>query len=168
MEPGLRLANARCRRQTPCLHPYSHGKSNVTEMEKHLLYPTEAGTPQRGICSPVLANMALDGLERASKEVIPPTTRRGKLEKIHLVRYTDDFIISGASKEILEQKVKPLVEGFLRERGLELSQEKTIITHIEKGFDFLGQNVRKYQGKLLIKPARPIPTSPVPSSISWF
>jgi RNA-directed DNA polymerase len=123
-------------------------------MEKHILYPTDAGTPQGGICSPVLANMALDGLEHVLKEAIPPTTRKGKLAKIHLVRYADDFIISGASKEILEQKVKPLVEGFMRERGLELSQEKTFITHIEKGFDFLGQNVRKYRGKLLIKPAR--------------
>ncbi len=123
-------------------------------MDKNLLYPTEAGTPQGGICSPVLANMTLDGLEQALKDIFPPTTRQGQQAKVHLVRYADDFIISGVSKEILEQTVKPLVEGFMRERGLQLSEEKTSITHIEKGFDFLGQNVRKYQGKLLIKPTK--------------
>jgi RNA-directed DNA polymerase len=63
-------------------------------------------------------------------------------------------VISGASQQLLEEEVKPLVELFLKERGLELSQEKTLITHIEEGFDFLGQNVRKYEGKFLIKPAR--------------
>jgi RNA-directed DNA polymerase len=123
-------------------------------MEKHVLYPTEAGTPQGGICSPVLANMTLDGLERALSEAIRPTTRKGKKAKVHLIRYADDFLISGNSKEVLEQEIKPVVEQFLRERGLELSQEKTVITHIENGFDFLGQNVRKYQGKLLIKPSK--------------
>jgi len=61
-------------------------------MEKHVLYPTEAGTPQGGICSPVLANMALDGLEQALSEVIRPTTRKGRKAKIHLIRYADDFL----------------------------------------------------------------------------
>jgi len=115
-------------------------------MEKHVLYPTEAGTPQGGICSPVLANMALDGLEQALSEVIRPTTRKGRKAKIHLIRYADDFLISGSSKEVLEQEVKPAVEQFMRARGLELSQEKTVITHIENGFDFLGQ-VRPLTGK---------------------
>jgi len=68
--------------------------------------------------------------------------------------YADDFIITAASKEVLEKKVKPAVERFLRERGLELSEEKTRIAHIDDGFDFLGFNVRKYAGKLLIKPAK--------------
>src|SRR6266849_8613620 len=63
------------------------------------------------------------------------------------------LIITGRSKELLENEVKPLVANFLRVRGLELSQEKTRITHIEQGFDFLGHNVRKYNGKLLIKPS---------------
>ncbi len=123
-------------------------------MEKHVLYSTEAGTPQGGICSPVLANMTLDGLERALREVIRPTTRKGNKAKVHLIRYADDFLIAGSSKEVLEQEVKPVVEQFMRERGLSLSPEKTLITHIEDGFDFLGQNVRKYQGKLLIKPSK--------------
>jgi RNA-directed DNA polymerase len=73
--------------------------------------------------------------------------------RVRLVRYADDFIITGTSKELLEEEVKPCVEAFLAERGLELSQEKTKVTHISEGFDFLGQNVRKYDGKLLIKPS---------------
>lgn len=123
-------------------------------MDKQVLYPTEAGVPQGGICSPVIANLALDGLEALLRKQYPLTTNRGQQAKVHLDRYADDFIISGSSYELLQEEVKPLVEQFLRERGLELSPEKTRITHIEDGFDFLGQNVRKYAGKLLIQPAR--------------
>jgi RNA-directed DNA polymerase len=117
-------------------------------MEKGTLYPTEVGTPQGGIASPTLANMALDGLEQAAKNAAP------KNQKVHVVRYADDFIITGASREILEEIIKPAVETFLRVRGLELSAEKTKITRIDNGFDFLGFNLRKYSGKLLIKPAK--------------
>jgi RNA-directed DNA polymerase len=130
----------------------------VGYMEKHVLYPTEEGTPQGGIISPVLANMTLDGLERRLRERYPKTTVKGIAAKVNLVRYADDFIVTAASKELLEQEIKPLVEVFMNERGLELSLEKTCITHIEDGFDFLGQNIRKYKtGKrhtLLIKPAK--------------
>jgi len=112
------------------------------------LYPTSAGTPQGAIISPVLANMTLDGLEAELKKAF-----RQK-DKVHMVRYADDFIITGASKAILEDKVCPLVKSFLRARGLELSFEKTRITHIDEGFDFLGQHIRKYGGKLLVKPAK--------------
>jgi len=70
------------------------------------------------------------------------------------VRYADDFIITGRSQSQLVNEVLPLVEKFLRERGLELSVEKTRVTHIQKGFDFLGQNIRKYGRKLLITPAK--------------
>ena len=118
-------------------------------MEEGIVYPTEAGTPQGGIASPVFANMALDGLEEVARKAAP------RNQKIHVVKYADDFIITGASKEVLETKVKPAVVGFLKERGLELSEEKTRITHIDDGFDFLGFNVRKYAGKLLIKPSKP-------------
>jgi RNA-directed DNA polymerase len=55
---------------------------------------------------------------------------------------------------VLENEVKPLVEQFMRDRGLQLSPEKTCITHMEQGFDFLGQNLRKYGGKLLIQPSK--------------
>ena len=59
-----------------------------------------------------------------------------------------------SDRKLLETTIKPAVEAFLKIRGLELSAEKTTITHIEKGFDFLGQNVKKYKGKLLIKPSK--------------
>lgn len=64
------------------------------------------------------------------------------------------LIVTGASRELLESKVKPAIISFLSKRDLSLSEEKTLITRIDKGFDFLGQNVRKYDGKLLIKPSR--------------
>ena len=73
---------------------------------------------------------------------------------MNLVRYADDFIITGATKDVLENEVKPLVEQFLRDRGLQLSPEKTCVTQIEQGLDFLGQNLRKYDDKLLIKPSK--------------
>lgn len=123
-------------------------------IEKHLRYPTDAGVPQGGICSPVIANLALDGLERLLRVHYPPNTKRAQRAKVNLVRYCADFIITGSSQALLEQEVKPLVEHFLHARGLELSQAKTHITHIEHGFDFLGQHVRKYGGTLLIKPAK--------------
>jgi RNA-directed DNA polymerase len=127
-------------------------------MEKRVFTRTEEGTPQGGIISPVLANLALDGLERRLREQYPVTGKgKGKGEKalVNLVRYADDFLITGRSQALLEEEVKPLVREFLRERGLELSEEKTAITAIEDGFDFLGQHVRKYDGKLLIKPSKP-------------
>jgi RNA-directed DNA polymerase len=127
---------------------YKWLKSGYLEQQRY--HPTEAGTPQGGIISPVLANMTLDGLEKRLRNKFPV----GSGAKVNLIRYADDFVITGRTKEILEKEVKPLVEDFLKERGLELSQEKTQITHIENGFDFLGQNVRKYDGKLLIKPSR--------------
>ena len=116
-------------------------------IEKGKLYPTEAGTPQGGIISPLLANIALDGLESKLKAAFPWQ------DKVHLIRFADDFIITGSTKEVLEDKVSPIVKQHYGERGLELSEEKTHITHIDKGFDFLGQNIRKHNGKLIIKPS---------------
>jgi RNA-directed DNA polymerase len=123
-------------------------------IERSALHPTEEGVPQGGIVSPVIANLALDGLEKMLQERYPKGTRRARDAKVHLVRFADDWLITGSSKELLENEIKPLVEQFLGERGLELSHEKTHITHIDDGFDFLGQNIRKYNGKLLIKPSR--------------
>ena len=122
-------------------------------MDKRTLSPTTAGTPQGAICSPVLANLALDDLEGELRRHFP-SSKKGDHAQVHVVRYCDDFIITGRSKEVLEQEVKPVVEHFLAGRGLRLSPAKTVITHIAEGFDFLGQNVRKYHGKLLIKPSR--------------
>jgi RNA-directed DNA polymerase len=118
-------------------------------MENNRLFPTTAGTPQGGIASPVLANLTLDGLEAAIRAAIDP-----KHDKVNFIRYADDFDVTAASKEILEQKVIPAIVTFLHPRGLTLSEEKTLITHITQGFNFLGQNVRKYGQKLLIKPTR--------------
>lgn len=122
-------------------------------VESRMFFPTKEGTPQGGPISPTLANLALDGLETALAARFTPKPRFMTELKVHLVRYADDFVITGISKEMLENEVRPFVESFLAERGLELSPEKTVVTHIEQGFDFLGQNVRKYGGKLLIKPA---------------
>ena len=119
-------------------------------IDRRTLYPSEDGTPQGGIISPTLANLTLDGLQALLRQHF--STR--PCHKVNLVRYADDFIITGASRKVLEQRVRRLVETFLAERGLELSPDKTVITHIEQGFDFLGQNVRMYRGKLLTKPSK--------------
>src|SRR6266849_10208367 len=118
---------------------------------QNVLFPTDAGTPQGGIISPVAANMTLDGLEAMLAEKFPQAKRTGL--KMNMVRYADDFIITGISKEGVENEVKPAVVEFLAERGLVLSPDKTKITHIGDGFDFLGWNIRKYNGKLLTKPS---------------
>lgn len=122
-------------------------------IETRNLFPTEEGTPQGGIISPTLCNMVLDGVEELLKK--PYNTRQG----IHYVRYADDFVVTGHSRELLENEIRPMIANFLKERGLELSIEKTKVTHITEGFDFLGQNIRKYacgkdQSKLFIKPSK--------------
>ncbi len=123
-------------------------------MEQDVFVATTEGTPQGGICSPALANRALDGLEGLLRERFGATRRQHQHDKVHLVRYADDFIITGTSKELLRDEVQPLVAHFLKERGLELSHEKTSITQVEDGFDFLGQNIRCYGTKTLLKPSR--------------
>jgi len=117
--------------------------------EKGQLFPTRQGTPQGGVISPILANIALDGMQKAIAQVV---CQKG--DKVHFVRYADDFIVTGATQELLEQKVKPALTAFLTPRGLELSEQKTVLTHIQKGFNFLGHTVRKFGDKLLITPAK--------------
>ena len=116
--------------------------------EKAQLFPTSAGTPQGGIISPLLANQTLDGMQHTIQEV----AARG--DKINFVRYADDFIVTGATPRLLEQKVKPALTAFLARRGLELSEQKTVLTRIEQGFNFLGHTVRKFGDKLLTYPAK--------------
>ena len=127
-------------------------------MEDGRFYDTASGTPQGGSISPVLANLTLDGLEERLQQRFPRKgqgSRKGLAAKVNLIRYADDFVISGDNKKLLEEEVMPIVESFLRERGLILSPEKTSITHVSEGFDFLGQNIRRYQcKKLLIKPSK--------------
>lgn len=110
------------------------------------LFPTDQGTPQGGIISPILANLALDGMEKVIMERYPKM-------KVHFVRYADDFVVTAPTMEIAEE-LKSLISGFLAERGLTLSESKTKITHINEGFDFLGYNIRKYKGVLLMKPSK--------------
>jgi RNA-directed DNA polymerase len=125
-------------------------KAKVSEGEA--LYPSEMGTAQGGVISPMLANIALTELDEMCRE------RKGCTP---LVKYADDFIIVCKS-EAEAQKRKEKVSSRLRERvGLELSSEKSSITHISQGFDFLGFNIRKYEPKsphstpkLIIKPAK--------------
>ena len=93
-------------------------------MEKGKLFPTLAGTPQGGVISPCLANGVLDGIEAMLKSITKPA------DKVHMVRYADDFVITGCSREILEITIKPAITEFLVEKGLTLSDEKTFITTI--------------------------------------
>lgn len=119
------------------------------------LTPTVEGTPQGGIISPTLANATLDGMEKLLEEKYAKRYMNGRLyyPKVHLVRYADDFCVTADKRETLEE-IKVLLTKFLAERGLALSQEKTKITQVKEGFDFLGFNVRKYNGILLIKPSK--------------
>ena len=111
-------------------------------MENRILFPTEAGTPQGGIISPTLANLTLDGLEPLLKQHFPRKYVDGKTisPKINLIRYADDFIITGTTKDVLENEVQPLVEQFLRDRGRGSSRPRKPVSHISsKGSIFLGQ-----------------------------
>lgn len=123
------------------------------------LFPTDDGTPQGGVISPILANMALDGMQKMLADRFH-TNRLGKVDhrfrgahKVNLVRYADDFIVTAATKEIAEE-AKGLIRAFLKTRGLELSEAKTTITHINDGFDLLGWTFRKFKGKLIVKPSK--------------
>ena len=123
------------------------------------LFPTNDGTPQGGVISPILANMALDGIQKILSDRFH-TNRLGKVDnrfqitnKVYLVRYAYDFIVTAATKEIAEE-AKELIRKFLKTRGLELSEEKTTITHVGDGFDMLGWTFRKFKGKLIVKPSK--------------
>ena len=127
-------------------------------VSKHILFPTKSGTTQGSIISPILSNITLDGIEKIlyikyhskNNKII---RRIASKYQVNFVKYADDFIVTARTKEIAEE-VKILIGKFLKQRGLELSNEKTHITHINDGFDFLSWNFRKYNGKLLIKPSK--------------
>jgi RNA-directed DNA polymerase len=123
------------------------------------LFPTDDGTPQGGVISPILANMALDGMEKVLSDRFH-TNLLGRVDirfknahKVNLVRYADDFIVTAATKEIAEE-AKVIIRDFLKTRGLELSEEKTLITNIDEGFDMLGWTFRKFKEKLIVKPSK--------------
>ncbi|KGH14145.1 RNA-directed DNA polymerase, partial [Comamonas thiooxydans] len=120
------------------------------------LSPTTEGTPQGGIISPTLANMCLNGLESGLIAYLRGRfgVKKAAKLKVNVIRYADDFVITGSSQELLGTEVRPWIEAFLAQRGLRLSLEKTKVTHIDTGFDFLGWNFRKYKGKFLNKPSK--------------
>ncbi|MEC4817846.1 MAG: group II intron reverse transcriptase/maturase [Scytonema sp. PMC 1069.18] len=134
-------------------------------VESEVFHETEEGTPQGGIASPLLANIALDGMDDWLKSFTK--TRWGKTyqygnQKVHsqhkyrkygFIRYADDFVITAETKEEIEE-ILPKIKTWLAQRGLQLNEEKTQIKHISEGFNFLGFNIRQYQGKCLIKPQK--------------
>jgi len=117
-------------------------------VEEKVLHPTTEGTPQGGIISPVLANLTLDGLERAAGEAVP------RRSLVNVVRYADDFLVTARTPELLTERIIPAITAFLAERGLELSSEKSRVTDVKTGFDFLGATIRKYGHTLLMTPSR--------------
>jgi RNA-directed DNA polymerase len=124
--------------------------------------PTDTGTPQGGVISPLLANVALDGMERrfeaeyADGRPKAPARRKGTNKGITVIRYADDFVTTAPTREVLETYARPRLEKFLQERGLALSEAKTRIVHITEGLNFLGFHIRKFgkQGKLLTVPQK--------------
>lgn len=128
-------------------------------IENYHLFPTDKGTPQGGTISPIIANIALNGLEvtlarkfYARINGIIDKHHRNK-HRINYVRFADDFVITADSRQTADEIIKE-IKPFLEQRGLRLSEEKTLITNITDGFTFLGWNFRKYNGKLLIKPSK--------------
>jgi len=130
-------------------------KSPVIDPEDGLI-PTKQGTPQGGLLSPLLAVIALQCMESDLREkAFQMKFGRDRTSPgINIVNYADDFIVTCKTKEQAEQYVPVIAQWLAEKVGVELSLEKTRITHIDDGFDFLGFNVRKYHGTLLIKPAK--------------
>jgi len=127
-------------------------------LEGERLYPSKSGTPQGGVISPILANMTLNGLETIlgkrfysnKSGVINKTYNH---HKVNFVRYADDIVITADTPETAEE-IKQILKTFLIERGLELSEEKTHITHIGEGFTFLGWEFRKFTEKVIVTPSK--------------
>lgn len=125
-------------------------------IERGRFAPTEEGTPQGGVISPMLLNIALHGMEEAAGVRYTRCDPRGAhvtRDSPALVRYADDFVVMCHTKDQAEQVQRRLAE-WLAPRGLAFNEEKTHVIHVERGFDFLGFNVRRYDGKLLIKPSQ--------------
>ena len=136
-------------------------------VDNNVFNPTVKGTPQGGLLSPLLANIALTGLEEylnITYKEISYTNKKGEKittyqtnGKYRVVRYADDFVIFAKTKEDIEN-IPYILEPYLEERGLELAEEKTNIAHTHDGFDFLGFNCRLYKVddkyKCLIKPSK--------------
>jgi len=129
-------------------------------VEAEMLQRTESGTPQGGIISPLLANVALDGMENLLAQYTKTRVykykngkSRYKFPTYGFVRYADDFILTAETKEDIEAIV-PTLESWLKERGLELNKDKTKVTLVEEGFNFLGFYIRQFRGKCITKPQK--------------
>jgi RNA-directed DNA polymerase len=119
--------------------------------------PTERGSPQGGVISPVLMNVALHGMEEAAGVRYHPDGHRDRGTAVPgspvLIRYADDALALCHSREQAEQ-VKARLTAWLEPRGLVFNEDKTRIVRLHEGVDFLGFSVRRYRGKLLIKPSK--------------
>lgn len=119
-----------------------------------------SGTPQGGIISPLLANIALNGMERLfagetqTGQPKRPSRKKGANRGIHLIRYADDFVVFCPSREVAETYALPRLRTFLEERGLELNEMKTHVVHIDEGFNFLGFTTKRRAGKVLVTPQK--------------
>ena len=132
-------------------------------VDNGVFHHTPRGTPQGGSISPLLANIALHGMEKElgityHKVITKDKEILHKIQSSHtLVRYADDFVILCRTREEA-QSMYAMLKPYLQKRRLELAEDKTRVTHIAEGFNFLGFNVRKYKvgkkDKLLIKPSR--------------
>jgi len=124
-------------------------------IEQGRFAPTEEGTPQGGVVSPLLLNIALHGMEEAAGVRYTRSDPHGahvRADSPVLVRYADDFVVMCHTRDQAEQ-VRHRLGEWLTPRGLTFNEDKTGIVHVERGFDFLGFNVRRFDGKLLIKPS---------------
>lgn len=121
-------------------------------LDKGQHHDTPSGTPQGGTISPLLANIGLHGLENFLNQF---QKKKGnyKSNRYGFIRYADDFVVTATCRKDLEE-ILPQIEEWLAQKGLQLNREKTRIVHISDGFNFLGFNLRQYQGKLLIKPQK--------------
>jgi RNA-directed DNA polymerase len=112
------------------------------------------------VTSPLLANVALDGMEKLFGAVnsrgtqLSPALKRGRNKGIGLVRYADDFVVTAPNRGVLEDYVRPVLDDFLAQRGLKLSEAKTKIVHVDEGFNFLGFTIRRLGKKVLTKPQK--------------
>lgn len=131
-------------------------KAGVVDQDRFA--PTEEGTPQGGVASPLIFNIALHGMETAAGAAYRWDPYRETFAAVTgtpvLVRYADDLVALCDNREQAEQ-VKTRLTPWLAERGLAFNEAKTRIVHLDEGFDFLSFNVRRYRDKLLIKPSKP-------------
>ena len=125
-------------------------------VDKGRFAPTEEGTPQGGVISPVLLNVALHGMEQAAGacyRTVGVNAGRSVAGSPVLVKYADDLVVLCTSREQAEE-ARSRLAAWLAPWGLAFSEEKTRVVHLDEGFDFLGFNVRRYWGKLLVKPSK--------------